>query len=137
MDWGDEVEWGQPEVTRDRNVSVMLHNLTCSFNRSWDLLEWAPNQPQFDPDDLAGALWGSLSVIETLSMHGLLNHAFKSGTVPGAFQSQCLLILWRVLGQYYPSVLPTDDDLCTPCSGGGCYYSPSAHQVPEAAAAPC
>ena len=44
-------------------------------------------------------------------MHGLLDHAFESGTVPGAFQSQCLLVLWRVLEQYYPSVLPTDGDL--------------------------
>jgi hypothetical protein len=39
------------------------------------------------------------------------DHAFESGTVSGAFWSQCLLVLQRVLGRYYLSVLPTDGDL--------------------------
>jgi hypothetical protein len=93
-DWMDEVEWCHPEVIWDCNMSTMPHNLS----NSQDLLEWVLNQPPFAPDNLADALWGSLAVIGTLSTHGLLDHAFELCDVPGAFQSQCLLVLWRVLG---------------------------------------
>ena len=107
----DEIEWGYEGVVRDRNVSVMLHNLSNHLSNSRDRLEWVPNQPHFATDDLADVLWGCLSTIETLSTHGLLDRAFESGHVPGAFRSQSLLALRRVLGRYYPSVLPTDSDL--------------------------
>jgi hypothetical protein len=96
-DWMDEVEYGHSEDIQDCNVSITLHNLTSSLTQSRDLLKWVSNQPHLAADDLVDALWGSLSVIKTLSMHGLLNHAFESGDVLGAFWSQCLLVLWRIL----------------------------------------
>ena len=98
-------------MTRLYGIGVMLHNLSHHLSESQDRLEWVPNQPHFATDDLADILWRCLSIVETLSTHGLLDRVFESGLDPGAFRSQCLLALRRVLGRYYPSVLPTDDEL--------------------------
>ena len=87
-------------------VSDMLATLQKTFTdpSHFHLLE---------PKCLSDFQYKVFSTLYILSCHGLLDHVFNLDPT-GVRSHQSLLVLRLVLGQYYLSVLPTDDEQMVP-----------------------
>ena len=100
-----------------------------------------------EPECLADFQYDVFSTLYILSCHGLLDRVFNLDPT-GVRGHQSLLALRLVLGQYYPSVLPTDDeqmapgpnDPTAPSISGPCIVLPGVsnqpHVVPLAGSPP-
>ena len=66
-----------------------------------------------EPKCLSDFQYDIFSTLYILSCHGLLDHVFDLDPT-GVRGHQSLLVLRLVLGQYYPSALPTDDEQTVP-----------------------
>ena len=66
-----------------------------------------------EPKCLSDFQYDVFSTLYILSCHGLLDCVFDLDPT-GVRGHQSLLVLRLVLGQYYPSVLPTDDEQTAP-----------------------
>ena len=66
-----------------------------------------------EPECLSDFQYNVFSTLYILSCYGLLDHVFDLD-LTGVWSHQSLLVLRLVLGQYYPSVLPMDDEQTVP-----------------------
>ena len=91
-----------------------------------------------EPECLSDFQYDVFSTLYILSCHGLLDRVFNLDPT-GVWGHQSLLVLRLVLGQYYPSVLPTDDeqtvpgpnDLTTPSISGPHIVPPGVSNQPH------
>ena len=99
-----------PNVVNDNYRMGMVSDVLTTLQETFT------NPSRFhllEPECLSDFQYDVFSILYILSCYGLLDCVFDLDPT-GVWGHQSLLVLRLVLGQYYPSVLPTDDEQTVP-----------------------
>ena len=99
-----------PDVVDDNYRMGMVSDVLTAL---WGTFTDPSHFHLLEPECLSDFQYDVFSTLYILSCHGLLDRVFDHD-LTGVRGHQSLLVLRLVLGQYYPSVLPTDDEQTAP-----------------------
>jgi hypothetical protein len=114
-DWHDLMGEYEPntDALRDTSLNGLLDEVSGMLAHLREVLDSPPNPSSLSTQRLMDFQYDTLSVLILLSEHGLMDRVFDADP-SGMLRHQSLLVLRMILGRYYPSVAPTNDDRAEP-----------------------
>lgn len=114
-DWHDLMGEYEPDtdVLRDTSLNGLLDEASGKLAYLREVLDSPPNPSSLSTQRLMDFQYDVISTLIPLSEHGLMDRVFDADP-SGMLRHQSLLVLRMILGRYYPSVAPTNDDRAEP-----------------------